>query len=289
MTDNYGMGRRAQQTLRNPQEFTGIGLHTGRSVTIRFVPAPANTGIIFRRTDLPGQPEIPARLAYVQKTPRCTVIGTEEASIYTVEHLMAAFSAYKIDNLYIDIDAPEPPVADGSAKEFGRMIEASGIAPQDEPRHCMTLEAPCYWSEGYTHLVAIPYKGYKISYTLDYPDSKLIGSQYLSLDITSENFIEHIAPCRTFAKHEEIAALQSQGLIKGGSLNNAVVTQGESVLNPEGLRFSNEMVRHKILDLIGDLALTGVDFQAHIIAVCSGHASNVAFGKILLEHLANKE
>lgn len=278
---------RPQRTLKKEVSFSGIGIHTGREVAIRFCPAKENSGIVFQRVDLPGAPKIPAFIENVQDTSRCTTIGVGSVCVQTVEHVLAALHAFQIDNLCIQVTESEPPVGDGSAKQFVQLIEEAGVEEQNAKRDIFVLEKPIYYSDGKTHLVAIPADDYKISYTLHYQNTPIMRSQYFSLVVNKENFVKEVAPCRTFALYEEISVLMELGLIRGGSLENAVVIKDDVVFSKEGLRFSDEMVRHKILDLIGDLSLMGFSFQAHILAICTGHKSNVALGKEFVKHVAS--
>ncbi len=279
---------RPQQTLKKEVSFSGVGIHTGKEVEIRFCGAPENTGIVFQRMDLPGHPKIPATASYVQDTSRSTTIGIEKASVQTVEHVLAALHAYQIDNLIVQVNAGEPPAGDGSSKPFVEMIESAGIEELGADRQVLSLEKPLYFSENETHLIALPAEGFRVSYTLHYPESLVIRSQYFSSPVTPALFKEGIAMCRTFALYEEITALMDLGLIRGGSLDNAIVIKGEEILCKEGLRFPDEMARHKALDLIGDLALVGFPFEAHIIAIRAGHRANVALAKEIMNHFASQ-
>lgn len=276
---------RKQNTLKNCATFAGIGIHTGEIVNIRFVPAKEGTGIILKRMDLPGQPIIPATVEYVCDTSRSTTIGIGNVRIHTIEHMMAALAAYQIDNVCIEIDNIEPPVGNGSSDTFVQMIEQAGIQPQSSTRPIVKLQKPVYWSEGEIHIAAIPCDNFKISYTLNYPSSPVLKAQFQSFVINSQTFKQEIASCRTFSLYEEISMLIDRGLIKGGSLDNAVIIKNDVVFSRNGLFFPDEMVRHKILDMIGDLALVGLDFHAHILAIRAGHASNFAFAKKLYNYL----
>jgi UDP-3-O-[3-hydroxymyristoyl] N-acetylglucosamine deacetylase len=276
--------RRKQQTLKRSFSVSGIGVFTGEVTTLRLSPLEGNRGIIFKRTDLPSQPEIPAKLEYLKSTPRCTLLANNEASVQTVEHLLAALKAYEVDNVLIEISGPEVPIMDGSSLPFVRLIEESGVAPQRAVKQLLKLSNPFFWSQGDVHLIALPDEHYRLSYTLHYPHSPFIGSQFYSITLDPERFKTEIAPSRTFSLHQEIAPMIEKGFLKGGSLQNGVVIDEKGIMNPEGLRFRDEMVRHKILDLIGDLALIK-SFVAHIIAVRSGHASNHAFALELSNHI----
>lgn len=280
------MKSRPQRSLKKEIAFSGVGIHTGKEVSIRFCPAPPDSGIFFQRVDLPGKPLIPAAIEYVQETARSTTIGVGSASVQTVEHVLAALFAYQIDNLCIQVDEGEPPVGDGSSQPFVNLIEESGVVEQEALKAIHPLKEPLFYSCGETHLVAVPSDEYRISYTLHYPNTPVIRSQYLSIPVNKETFKKEISACRTFALYEEITALMDRGLIRGGSLENAVVIKDDVVFSKEGLRFPDEMVRHKILDLIGDLSLVGFPFQAHVIAVRSGHRANVELGKEFIKHFA---
>ncbi len=280
---------RPQRTLKKSVSYSGIGIHTGKEVAIRFCPAPAHSGVVFQRVDLPGKPIIPAAAEYVQDTSRSTTIGIGTCSVQTIEHVLAALSAYHIDNLCIEVSEGEPPVGDGSARTFVELVEEAGIAEQEATKTVVKLKEPVHFSDGQTHLVAIPSDRFRISYTLHYPKTPVIRCQYFSLEITPENFKEEIASCRTFTLYEEVTLLMERGLIRGGSLENAVVIKDDVVFSKEGLRYPDEMVRHKILDLIGDLSLVGFPFLAHVIAIRSGHAANVVLAKELIKQFCSDE
>lgn len=267
---------------------TGLGLHTGEKVLLRFSPAKEGTGIIFRKIEGKDLVEIPAKVSYVQDTARSTNIGLGSKKIYTIEHVLAALRASNIDNLYVDVQGSEPPVGDGSSLPYLEMIEKAGIHEQSANRSEFVLRSPVYYSEGEVHLVALPCDHYQISYTLHYPQAESVTAQYHSVRVDQETFRKEIAPCRTFSLYQEISYLIDRGLIKGGSLDNAIVIMDDVILSKEGLRFENEMARHKILDLIGDLSLIGIHLKAHIIAVRSGHSSNVAFAQKLLQHISTE-
>ena len=256
---------------------------------MKVLPACAGTGIIFVRTDLEGKPEITAHVDKVLNTPRCTILGDEKVFVQTVEHLLAAFSAYGIDNVRIELDGPEVPILDGSSLGFVELIEEAGLKELDEIKNVHTIASPIYWNQGDAFIVAIPSDEFKITYTLSYPGHPLLEAQTYTLVLSPESFKKQIAPCRTFVLFEEVAPLIDKGLIKGASLDSGVVIKGKEVLNSEGLRFSNEMVRHKILDLIGDLSLAGAPFNAHIIAMRSGHAANAEFARELCHYFAGGE
>ncbi len=277
-----------QRTLGGEASYSGIGLHTGEEVSITLRPAGEGSGIRFRRIDLPENPEVPATVEYVQDTSRSTNIGIGNVRVNTVEHLLAALKACQVDNALIDITAAEPPIGDGSSNPFIAMIEEVGVVELDTQLTPVSLKHPVYYSCGDIHLVALPSDEYRISYTLHYPKTAVIKSQYYSGVVSKDRFIKDLAPCRTFALYEEISYLMDNGLIKGGSLDNAVVIMNDVVLSKEGLRFDDEMVRHKVLDLIGDLSLVGIPFNAHIIAICSGHHSNVELAKKIYSQITTE-
>lgn len=274
-----------QKTLAKPISFQGIGIHTGDQVNLRFVPKPAGSGISFCRTDLPGKPIIPAGVEYVRDSSRSTSLGVGNALVCTVEHVLSALKAYEIDNLLIEVSAMETPIADGSSLQFVQMIEEAGITEFDVAAPVITLDKPVYYSEEGIHIVALPSDDFRISYTLSYPGNDILKAQYYALTVNAETFKKELASARTFSRYQEIAELMDRGLIKGGSLSNAVVIDGDTVYSMEGLRYPEEMARHKILDLIGDISLVGFNFNAHIIAIRSGHSAHLAFAKVLLKSI----
>ena len=277
---------RKQRTVGKPVEFSGVGIHTGKEVLIRFVPAEIGEGIYFKRIDLPNEPIIPATVEYVFDTSRSTNLAVQDVRIYTVEHVLAALRAYEIDNLCIELSSVEPPAGNGSSDVFVEMLHEAQIIEQSATTPIVSLKNPVYYSEGDVHIVAIPSDEYRLSYTLHYPQSKALGSQFFSIALTSDSFTKELAPCRTFALYEELSFLIDRGLIKGGSLDNAVVVKEEAVISKNGLFFPDEMVRHKVLDMIGDLSLIGIQFRAHVMAIRSGHPGNYQFAKKLYHQLS---
>jgi UDP-3-O-[3-hydroxymyristoyl] N-acetylglucosamine deacetylase len=278
-----------EKTIQHRISVAGVGLFTGQQAHLTFCPAPPRTGIVFRRMDLPGQPEIPAALHAVVPSPRCTKLATEFASIQMVEHVLSAVFALGVNNLLIEVAGPEIPAGDGSSLLFVQALDRAEIVAQPTKRKPLKIQTPVYWSEGDVHLVALPADEFRVSYTLHYPQSKLIGSQFYSFAVDSALYRKEIAPCRTFSLYEEIAPFIAKGLLKGGGLDNALVIKEDQIMNPEGARFFDEMARHKVLDLIGDLALIGSPLLTHIIALRSGHVSHAAFGKQILLARAAKE
>ncbi len=279
-----------QRTLRKEVFAQGIGIFTGEKTWVRICPSPAGSGIVFRRVDLEGSSLIPARLDFVAPSSRCTRLSLGDASVMMVEHLLSALYGMQIDNALVEVHGPEIPGMDGSSQEFVELFTKVGLIEQDKSREYLEISSPIFWSEGGVHLVALPSSEYRLSYVLHYPQSIRIGSQYYSFSFSPDRYGQEIAPCRTFSLYEEIQPFIEKGLIKGGGLENALVIRGNDILNPEGARFSDEMVRHKILDLIGDLSLIGAPILAHVIAICSGHVSNVNFAKIVYRNnLKNRD
>ena len=261
-----------QQTLAGQARFSGIGLHSGNKVNLAFLPAPPNTGIRFRRVDLDGQPEIEAVVENVSDTNRSTTLSKGNIKLHTVEHVLAAFAGTGIDNAIVELDASEPPIADGSSLQYSQMIEEAGIAAQDEPREIYQLEAPIELQNGDTHMTAFPHDRLKVTCTSAGENGRF--TQLFSAEISPETWRNDISSARTFCYYEEIEHLYKNGLIKGGSLENAIVIRDDAVLTNEPLRYPDEFVRHKILDIIGDLSLVGQPIGAHIVAVCPSHSAN---------------
>jgi UDP-3-O-[3-hydroxymyristoyl] N-acetylglucosamine deacetylase len=279
---------RHQKTLGAPQLYAGIGIHLGEDVTLRFVPAREGEGVFFRRVDLPGSPVIPAAVEYVAGTARGTTLAVGGAKVHTVEHVLAAVRAYEIDNLCIELSGIEPPGGNGSSDVYVEMIERAGVVEQNAMVPIVALQEAVWWSQGEVQLIALPSDTYCISYTLHYPNVEALGSQFFSFEVRPSDFRTEVAPCRTFALYDELALLMDRGLIRGGSLENAVVIQGDAIISKGGLYFSDEAVRHKVLDLIGDLSLVGIPFTAHIIAIRSGHSSNCLFARKMYDHLSSE-
>jgi UDP-3-O-[3-hydroxymyristoyl] N-acetylglucosamine deacetylase/3-hydroxyacyl-[acyl-carrier-protein] dehydratase len=261
-----------QQTLNSPASYSGIGLHSGSRVTMTFLPAAPNTGIRFRRVDLEGKPEIEARTENVVENNRSTTLAKGNTRVHTVEHVLATFAGYGIDNAIVELDANEPPIADGSAREYCRMVQAAGIVPQDERREAYAVTAPIELAMGETVMTLFPAEAFKISCTS--ADKQGRFTQFYSLELSPTTWERDLAHARTFCFYEEIEYLITNGLIKGGSLENAVVIRDDAVLTTEPLRYPDEFVRHKILDIVGDLALLGRPLRGHVIAVKPSHAGN---------------
>jgi UDP-3-O-[3-hydroxymyristoyl] N-acetylglucosamine deacetylase/3-hydroxyacyl-[acyl-carrier-protein] dehydratase len=271
-----------QRTIASDAAFSGIGLHGGEQATVVFKPAPANWGIRFIRTDVPERPEIRADVdnTSADDHSRRTVLRQGNVTVSTVEHVLAAAHGLGIDNLTIEINRPEPAEPDGSCAPYVEVLKRAGVVDLPEPKRYIEVKTPVGFSQGDIDLVALPYDGLKITFTVHY-DHAGIGSQYASFDISQETFEREIAPARTFSLLKEVDYLRKQGLIKGGSLENSIVIGEDGVLNKEPLRFADEFVRHKILDLLGDLALLGAPLKAHVIGVRSGHNANVRLVRLI--------
>ena len=261
-----------QQTLNGPASYSGIGLHSGNQVTMTFLPAAPNSGVRFRRVDLEGKPEIEARAENVVENNRSTTLAKGNTRVHTVEHVLATFAGYGIDNVIVELDANEPPIADGSAREYCRMVQAAGIVPQDERRDAYAVTAPIELEMGETVMTLFPDEAFKISCTS--ADKQGRFTQFYSVELSPTTWERELAHARTFCFYEEIEYLITNGLIKGGSLENAVVIRDDAVLTTEPLRYPDEFVRHKMLDIVGDLSLLGRPLRGHLIAVKPGHAAN---------------
>jgi UDP-3-O-[3-hydroxymyristoyl] N-acetylglucosamine deacetylase/3-hydroxyacyl-[acyl-carrier-protein] dehydratase len=264
-----------QQTLNRPASFSGTGLHSGNRVNMTVLPAPPNSGVRFRRVDLDGKPEIEARVENVSETNRSTTLAKGNIKIHTVEHVLAAFAGCGIDNAVIELDANEPPIADGSAREFCKMIQAAGIVPQNEKREPYTVSEPIELEMGETVMTLFPDEGFKLTCTST--DKQGRFTQFYSTEVTPKTWERDLAHARTFCFYEEIEFLIKNGLIRGGSLENAVVIRDDAVLTTEPLRYTDEFVRHKMLDILGDLSLLGRPIHGHLVAVKPSHAANCEF------------
>jgi len=267
-----------QRTLASPVSCSGVGVHSGKTANLKINPAPVNHGIKFVRTDLLDSPGISAHFNMVVDTSLATVIGYGGFIVSTIEHLMAAFSGLSIDNALVEIDAYEMPIMDGSAGPFTDLILTAGIESQDMPRSYFRVREPIEL-DGQGKFVGIyPAENYRITGTIEF-DHPLIGKQSCSFDISEDLFADQISKARTFGFLEEYELLKRFGLARGGSLDNVIVIAEDRVMNPEGLRFPDEFVRHKILDCIGDFSLIGMPIIGHVVVKKSGHAFNHAFLK----------
>ncbi len=241
-------------------------------------PAPDNHGIKFKRTDLPDSPHINAHFNMIVDTSLATVIGYNGFIVSTIEHLMATFSGLSIDNALVELDAYEVPVMDGSSNPFTFILQEAGIIKQNTPRYYFVIKEPIEHADNGKSVSVYPYNKFKISYTIDF-EHPLIKKQYFSLEVSNQTFASEIAMARTFCFLNEVELMKKFGLAMGGSLENAVVIDDQDIINREGLRCSDEFVRHKLLDCIGDFSLLGLPILGHVILEKSGHAFNHAFIK----------
>lgn len=304
---------RRQRTIKRAVSCTGVGLHTGVESKITFKPAPENYGIQFKRSDIKGSAAIKADIDHVVDISRGTTIEQNGVRVHTVEHALAAVSGLRIDNILIELTSKETPVLDGSAKDFVAVLKQSGQVTQNAERKVLPISKAVAYSDSKKEIDihVTPSDRFRVTFMVDYPLPQL-GTQYEAIYNMEEDFAKEVAPARTFCFLSEVEMLREQGLIKGGSLDNAVViidkeiARGEmdrlqklfgieetiisganGILNGKALRFKNEPVRHKTLDLIGDLALLGIPIKGHVTAVRSGHASNVEFVKLVRQEYAD--
>ena len=259
---------------------SGAGLHTGVRCEVRILPAVGGHGITFRRTDLPGQPVVPARLTEVEALERRTAIGHGDATIHTVEHLLAALAAWQIDDCVVELSGPEPPILDGSVAPYFSALAQAGTADVDGEPVILTVQAPFTVTEGDASYVVAPAKSFRLTVTIEFPHP-LIGRQAGTYEITPEAFGKELAPARTFGFASEVEALRAKGLIKGATPDNAIVLDDRAVVQGAPLRWPDEFLRHKAADIVGDLALTGARVRAHIVATRPSHVGNVALARAL--------
>jgi len=277
---------RLQRTLKQEICFDGIGLHTGAYASVCIKPAPRDSGIVFLRTD--KNAVIKASVSAVSDTAFATTLGYNGTRIRTVEHVLAALSGLGIDNATIEVSGPEMPILDGSSLELTELIIKNGIAKQSKKRPYIRIISPISLTDGNAEIAVLPYNGRRITYRIHF-NHVLLGEQTLSMDLTEENFVMEIAPARTFGFLKDVEHLKANGFARGGSFDNAIILGEHGVLNSTGLRFKDEFVRHKTLDLIGDISLSGFPIYGHIIANKSGHTTNVKFLKKLFTHPENWE
>lgn len=270
-----------QRTILREVSIKGKGLHTGEEVHLTMKPAPEDHGVVFRRVDLYGKPELKPSVKLITDLVRNTGMTSGHTKIHTVEHVLSALSGSGVDNVLVEMDASEPPILDGSAKHYVNLIQEAEPVEQEKERVYFELQEPVSVTEGNRSLVALPYDGLKITCTS--ADDRGIHTQHLSLDIDPETYMSDIAPARTFTIYEDIEELLKLGKIRGGSLDSAIVIKGDKVLSKEPLRFKDEFVRHKILDVVGDLMLLGLPLKAHIVAVRPGHALNARMTEAILK------
>jgi UDP-3-O-[3-hydroxymyristoyl] N-acetylglucosamine deacetylase len=270
----------SQRTLRRQVSCAGIGLHSGNKVTLSLKPAPANSGIRFRRTDLGGL-EIEATINNLASIQYATGLAQNQGSVETVEHLLAALASLGVDNAIVELNYPEVPIMDGSAAPFVYLIHEAGIRPLPVPRRFMRITRPIELARGDKRIALYPSDHFKVTYSISY-DHPLLRHQARTMTINESVFVEQIAPARTFTFLKEVEMLRQHGLALGGSLENAVVVGETGVLN-NPLRFDDEFVRHKILDVIGDLALVGFPVIGHLVAHRGGHGLHTAFAAKIME------
>ena len=272
-----------QKTINSQVSLSGFGIHTGNKVNITLKPAQASCGVAFIRTDIPGAPRIQANVQsfLAAKFSRRSSIGNNEAEVQTIEHLMAALSSLGIDNIDVELDNNELPGLDGSAIKFVEALEKAGIAEQEQEKYIHVIKEPISIEDGVSSITVVPAKEFKVSYTLDY-DHPLLEAQFLEVCVNAESFKTEIAPARTFCLESEASELQNQGLGLGANYENTLVV-GKTGVIKNSLRFKDEFVRHKILDLIGDLCLAGCPIRGHVIALKSGHALNLKIAQKIFE------
>lgn len=268
-----------QRTIATAVHYDGVGLHSGKPVHLALLPASPGTGIVFVRTDLPGQPEIPALASRVTSTLRATTIEADGVRLFTIEHLMSALHAVGIDNCRVEMDAEEPPVGDGSALVFLDLIESAGIKEQEAVRREVVIDRVFRVDDGDRFIMAVPFDGLRVTFTSLNPHP-LVGTQYSDVILSADVYRKEIGPARTIAFEAEVEALRAAGLGLGGNLDNTIVYNDDRWLND--LRYPDELVRHKVLDVIGDLRLAGF-VRGHIIAVKSAHVLNTALARAIYE------
>lgn len=270
-----------QRTLLQPVRCQGVGLHSGAPVNLSLLPAPVNHGIVFVRTDTLRPVSIPALTEYVVDTSLATTLGKDGVKVSTVEHLMSALAGMGLDNVRVELDGPEVPIMDGSAAPFSSLISEAGVREQEEPRRLLVIKKTVTVSDGDKEASLSPAKGFRISCTVDFKHP-LITEQSFELEFSDRCFAREISRARTFCFRRDVEMLQKMGLARGGSLDNAIVVDEFSILNPDGLRFADEFVRHKILDAIGDISLFGRPVMGHLKAFKTGHALNQKLVKAVL-------
>lgn len=270
-----------QYTLRKAVHCCGVGLHSGRNVNLTIKPAPANTGIRFFRTDLPKQEPIYAHMNKVVDTRLATTIGTTDFRISTTEHLLAALSAFGIDNANIEVDSHEVPIMDGSAEPFFALLQQSGKKRQNSNRRVLKITRPVTYCEGDKYLSITPYNGFKVTGEIAF-DAEIIKTQKFTFDFATSQFAD-MARARTFGYVEEVEALWENGKALGGNLTNVIAIHWnrQTILNEDGLRYQDEFIRHKVIDLIGDLALLGIPVLGHVQAYKAGHTQHLGLMKAI--------
>ena len=274
-----------QHTIAKEVSYSGIGLHSGKDVLITLKPAAVNTGVTFIRTDIPGKQKNRALAENISTTEKATTLSENGAEVFTVEHLMAAISMSGVDNIRIEMSSPEPPVADGSAQVFSELLDEAGLVEQEAERKVYAVDKAFAVYDGDRYIAILPYDGYRISFT-SINNHPMLGTQYFDVLLDKESFKKEIMSARTVAFTYELEMLRKMGLGLGGSLENVVVFDEEKILSKP--RFDNELIRHKILDVIGDLFLLG-PIKAHVIAVKTGHAFNSQIAKQIQAYRSKEE
>ncbi|MGH7529318.1 MAG: UDP-3-O-acyl-N-acetylglucosamine deacetylase [Gemmatimonadales bacterium] len=269
-----------RRSIARPAALRGTGLHTGAATEATFLPAPAGQGVVFRRTDLAARPEVAARLSEVEAVERRTAIGHGDATIHTVEHLLAAVAAHEIDDLTVELTGPEPPILDGSVQPYFEALREAGLADVGGEPAVLTVQVPFAVSAGDAAYIVAPAKGLRLTVTIEWAHP-LIGRQAGSYDVTPERFAADLAGARTFGFTNEVADLQARGLIKGASAANAIVLDERGIATGGALRWPDEFVRHKAADILGDLALTGARVRAHVVATRPSHGGNIALARAI--------
>ena len=279
-----------QQTIAKEIIIQGVGLHSGTNSTLILKPAEENTGIMFKRVDVEGFNAIKGSYNNVVDTKNCTCLGDASGNIIsTIEHLMSALAVLQIDNLQVEINSPEMPILDGSAAIFLKELEKAGIKKQNSPRRHIKVLKEVEFSDDKGNKVSLsPDNNFSVHFTIEFP-SKIVGHQEFDNIINKDIFVKEIAPCRTFCEKYQIDYLRSIGLIKGGSLDNAVVLDGEKIMNPEGFKVPNECVNHKVLDAIGDMYTAGLPIIGRLTATKTGHFHNNQILKVLFADETNYE
>lgn len=264
-----------QRTLREPVSAVGVGVHSGKKIRLTLRPAPVNTGLVFTRTDLNPPVAIQSEVTRVNDTRMATTLDKDGARIATIEHMMSAFSGLAIDNCFIDVDSPEIPIMDGSGSTFVYMIQSAGIVEQDAPRRFVRVLKPVEVREGDKWASLVPYEGYKLSFGIDFGHEAVDKTaQFVEVDFNKQSYVRDVSYARTFGFVKDLELLWSLGLAQGGTMDNAIVLDDKSVLNPEGLRAEDEFAKHKLLDAMGDLYVLGHPLIAHYSAFKSGHEIN---------------
>lgn len=273
-----------QRTIRRERSLKGRALHTGEQVTLTLKPAEPGAGVVFRRSDLYGKPEVRPRVENVSELVRSTTISEGNAKVHTIEHVLSALAGCGVDNAVVELDAAEPPIMDGSARPYVNLVQEAEPVEQEAERDIYVLDEPISVTSGNRSIIALPHDGFRVTCTS--ADDRGLHVQHLSIELDPETYVAQIAPARTFTVYEDIEELLKLGKIRGGSLDSAVVLKDDKILSKEPLRFEDEFVRHKILDVVGDVSLLGKPIRAHLICVRPGHALNSELTARLADRMA---